>query len=318
MKGRVSRWQPMLLALMTVMLILAGGSGRAEAADTLRIGILPVVDTLPRIAGQREGLFSQQNLQVELTSFQSALERDAALQAGRLDGYFGDLLNTVLLIRAGQNLRIVATAYHTHPRQRMFGIVTSPGTGKLTVSQLKGRQVAISRATVIEYLLDRILASEGFGADHVTKLEIKKIPVRLQMLLADQVPAALLPEPLLTLAESKGAHAAADDRRLDICETILALDAGRMKADPSLAGRFLTAYRQAVERINRSPEAYKTLLVERTRFPLPIKERFQMPMFPDPEPPSARDVDAVQSWLEENGLIDTRLPYETIVRNDLP
>jgi NitT/TauT family transport system substrate-binding protein len=134
------------------------------------------------------------------------------------------------------------------------------------------------------------------------------------MLLADQVPAALLPEPLLTLAESKGAHVVADDRALDTSETILALDAGRMDADPTLADRFLTAYRQAVARINRDPEAYKTLLVERTRFPLPVKERFRVPVFPDPAPPAPRDVAAVQDWLEQNGLIEARLPYETIVR----
>ena len=314
MQRTISRWRPIRLGLLTVMFILAGGMGRVAAADTLRIGTLPVVDTLPLIVGQHEGLFNQQGLQLELTPFQSALERDAALQAGKLDGYFGDLLNTILLIRTGQNLKIVATAFHTHPRHRMFGIVTSPGTGQLTVSQLKDRQIAISRATIIEYLLDRMLASEGFGPDHVSKLEIKKIPIRLQMLLADQVPAALLPEPLLTLAESKGAYVVADDRRLDTCETILALDAGHMKADPSLAGRFVTAYHQAVARINRDPEAYKNLLVERTRFPLPIRERFRIPAFPDPMPPSPEDVAAVQDWLKQKDMLDARLPYATIVQ----
>ncbi len=56
--------------------------------------------------------------------------------------------------------------------------------------------------------------------------------------------------------------------------TNVALDAGRMTADPTLAEHFRTAYRQAVVRINRNPEAYKTLLVEGTRFPLPIKDRY--------------------------------------------
>lgn len=195
-----------LFGLALIVAIVGGSSGKARAADTLRIGTLPVVDTLPLLVGQTENLFTRQDIQMELTPFQSALERDAALQAGKLDGYFGDLLNTVLLIRSGQNLKIVATAFHTHPRHRMFGIVASPGTGALTPAQLKGRQVAISRATIIEYLLDRIMAAEGYDPDYVEKLEIKKIPVRLQMLLADKVPAALLPEPLLTLAESRGAH----------------------------------------------------------------------------------------------------------------
>ena len=316
MPKMVFKYGSVLGVWATIVLIVSVCPG--NAADTLRIGTLPVVDTLPLLVGQTENLFSEQGLQVELTPFQSALEREAALQSGKLDGYFGDLLNTVLLIRSGQKLKIVATAFHTHPRHRMFGIVTAPGSGASSPADLKGRQVAISRATIIEYLLERILAAEGYGPDHVAKLEIKKIPVRLQMLLADQVPAALLPEPLLTLAESKGARVVADDRRLDTSETILALDAGRITGDATLAARFLAAYRQAVDRINRDPEAYKTLLVERTRFPMPVKERFRVPVFPDPQPPSPEDVAAVQDWLQQNGLIDARLAYDAIVRVDQP
>ncbi len=318
MPNILSRLRTICRTWTTVILILAASFGNAAAADNLRIGTLPVVDTLPLLVGQTENLFSEQGLQVELTPFQSALERDAALQSGKLDGYFGDLLNTILLIRSGQDIKIVATAFHTHPQHRMFGIVTAPGSGASSPADLKGRQVAISRATIIEYLLERILAAEGYGPDHVAKLEIKKIPVRLQMLLADQVPAALLPEPLLTLAESKGARVVADDRRLDTSETILALDAGRITGDATLAARFLAAYRQAVDRINRDPEAYKTLLVERTRFPMPVKERFRVPVFPDPQPPSPEDVAAVQDWLQQNGLIDARLAYDAIVRVDQP
>jgi len=35
------------------------------------------------------------------------------MQAGQLDGYFGDLLNTVLLIQNGVPIRIVTVAYAT-------------------------------------------------------------------------------------------------------------------------------------------------------------------------------------------------------------
>jgi hypothetical protein len=35
----------------------------------------------------------------------------------------------ILLIRAGQKLRIGTTDFHTHPDFRLFGIVTAPGAG---------------------------------------------------------------------------------------------------------------------------------------------------------------------------------------------
>lgn len=315
MKRRHGRLRCGMLGVL--VLVLFSGVPLIQAQSPLRLGILPVVDTLPLLVGETEGLFDKAGVPVELVTFQSALERDAALQAGKLDGYFGDILNTILLIRAGQNIRIVTTAFHTTPDYRMFGIVAAPGAGFASAADLTGKQVAISRATIIEYLLDRLLASRGLPPDDVEKLEIKKIPIRMQMLLADRVPAALLPEPLLSLAEFKGGTVLLDDRGLDTSETILALSEDVLHR-PGVAEAFLTAYGQAVRRINQDPEAYKDLLVARTRFPMPVKERFRVPVFPEPGPPAAADVTAVQDWLATSGNGAARLPYEALVRVDTP
>ena len=299
--------------LGVLVMIFYSGALPARAQEPLRLGILPVVDTLPLLVGETEGLFAKAGVPVELVSFQSALERDAALQAGQLDGYFGDILNTILLIRAGQDIKIVTTVFHTHPDFRMFGIVAAPGAELTSLADLAGRQVAISKATIIEYLLDRLLAARGLPPDYVEKLEIKKIPIRMQMLMADQVPAALLPEPLLSLAEFKGGTVLLDDRGLDTSETILALSKDVLLR-PGVAEAFLAVYGQAVRRINQDPETYKDLLMARTRFPMPVKERFRVPVFPEPGPPSAADVAAVQDWLATSGNDTRQLSYEALVR----
>ncbi|NNF99684.1 MAG: ABC transporter substrate-binding protein [Desulfobacteraceae bacterium] len=286
---------------------------RSWAADSLKFGILPVVDTLPLIAGIEEGHFEDQGIMLELIPFQSALERDAALQAGKLDGYFGDILNTVLLIHAGSDIKILTTAFHTHPEHRMFGIAASPKSGIDNIDQLKGKQVAISRATIIEYLLDQMLLKNGKPLDAVEKLEIKKMPLRLQMLLSDGVTAALLPEPLLSLAEMKGAKVLLDDRTLDTAETVLAISNRHLSADTTLAVRFTSAYRNAVASINRNPESYKTMLVERTRFPMPAKDKYRIPVFPPVEVPVAGDIANAQHWLKTNKMVTTTLAYENIV-----
>lgn len=298
------------LALLVAWLWCPAGT-TAGAADPLRFGVLPVVDTLPLLAGEADGLFAAEGIDLEIVSFQSALERDAALQAGRLDGYFGDLLNTLLLIHVGEDLKVVTTVFRTHPEHRMFGIAASPGSGIRSMDGLRGRAVAISRSTVIEYLLDRLLAADGRPPDFLLKEEIKKIPIRLQMLLADQVPAALLPEPLLTLAEIRGASVVADDRRLGICETVLALRGA--DRNPQRTRRFLAAYGRAVSRVNADPEAHKALLIEKTRFPLPARERYRVPAFPPVGVPAAQEVADVEDWLLRKGLVTGRRPYEEVV-----
>ena len=300
------------LSFLLILLILAFPA-IAFPGEKLGFGILPVVDVLPLLAGREKGLFEKEGIDLELISFQSALERDAALQAGRLDGYFGDILNTVLLVRSGEQLKIIATAFHTHPQCRMFGIAVAPGSGITDPAGIKGKDVAISSATVIEYLLDQLLATRNMGTRDVTKVDIKKIPIRLQMLLSGQVTAALLPEPLLTLAETHGASIVLDDRKLNTALTVLAVNLKNRPAATTLIPGFLKAYDAAVDLINANPSAFKELLITKTQFPLAVKDSYPVPVFPARAVPAEADVQAVQEWLLKNGLIKTRIPYADMV-----
>jgi NitT/TauT family transport system substrate-binding protein len=302
--NRLSFW--LILLIMAFPAISSSG-------EKLGFGILPVVDVLPLLVGQEKRLFEKQGINLDLIIFQSALERDAALQAGRLDGYFGDILNTVLLVQSGEQLKIIATAFHTHPQCRMFGIAVAPGSGITDPAGIKGKDVAISSATVIEYLLDQLLGTRNMSPKDVTKQEIKKIPIRLQMLLSGQVTAALLPEPLLTLAEANGASVILDDRNLNTALTVLAVNLKSRPAISALIPGFLRAYDAAVDMINENPSLFKELLITKTQFPLAVKDKYPVPVFPARALPVEADVLAVQEWLLKNGLIKTRIPYADMV-----
>jgi NitT/TauT family transport system substrate-binding protein len=288
----------------------------SSAVEKLEFGILPVVDVLPLLVGKETGLFEREGIDLELISFQSALERDAALQSGRLDGYFGDILNTVLLIQSGEQLKIIATAFHTHPQCRMFGIAIAPGSGITDMAGIQGKDVAISSATVIEYLLDRMLSARNMPPGDVSKQEIKKIPIRLQMLLSGQVTAALLPEPLLTLAETRGSKVIMDDRNLNTALTVLAVNLKNRTAVTALIPGFLRAYHTAVNRINANPSEFKEILITKTQFPQDVKDKYPVPVFPAGGLPAEADVLAVQDWLVKNSLIKTRIPYADMVIAD--
>ncbi len=300
------------LSFLIIILIMAVPAV-SSSGEKLGFGILPVVDVLPLLVGQERGLFEKQGIDLELISFQSALERDAALQAGRLDGYFGDILNTVLLVQNGEQLKIITTAFHTQPQSRMFGIAVAPGSGITNPAGIKGKDVAISSATVIEYLLDLLLGTQNMTPRDVTKQEIKKIPIRLQMLLSGQVTAALLPEPLLTLAETHGARVVMDDRKLNTALTVLAVNLKKRPDISALIPGFLKAYDAAVDLINENPSSFKELLITKTQFPMAVKDKYPVPVFPARALPAEADVRAVQEWLLKNGLIKTRVPYADMV-----
>lgn len=284
-----------------------------ESKTSVDFGILPVIDTLPLLVGVENGFFQQEGIDLKLVSFSSALERDLALQSGKINGYFGDLLNTLLLINAGQDIRILTTVFHTNPQHRMFALLGSPRSGIAGVRQAAGEEVAISKASVIEYVLDRMMAQAGVEAAKIAKTEIRAIPIRYQMLMADKVRLAVLPEPLATKAQSEGAKVLADDRNLDVTLTVLALKSDLVRKYPDLIVRFSRAYGKAVDAINRNPNAFKELLAQKTQFPPSLKQTYMVPSFPSAQRPQKKDVASVQEWLLERRLITKARTYESVV-----
>ena len=303
-----------LSLVLFFLLCLAGPQARgAEEKIPLTLGILPVIDTLPLIVATEQGFFEREGVAMKLLYFASALERDVALQSGRLDAYFGDLLNTLLLINSGQRLTLVTTVVRTDPRQRMFALLVSPRSRMTGMGELNGGDVAVSRASIIEYLLDRMAAQAGVQADKIKKLEVGSIPIRFQMLRAGQVKAALLPEPLASKAEMEGAKVLADDRALNTTLTVVAMKSEALRKHPGLSMRFEKAYGKAVEAIDAHPERFASLLAERTQVPASLKGRFKVPFFPRPEKPRKQDVLSIEEWLLKRGLVSRATPYETMM-----
>ena len=294
-----------IIAGLLVLCGLAVGVAASAQSRSLKMGILPVLDTLPLQVAVRQGFFQKQGLNVELVPFASALERDTAMQSGALDGYFGDILNTLLLIQNKVPMRIVTVSYATAPGQRMFALVRSP---KSDASETKF-QVGISKSSIIEYLLDRMSSANAGKLPELEVLEVKQIPIRLQMLLAGQLGTALLPEPLASLAESKGAAILATDEELKMPLTVLCLHEER-KNDVEA---FLKAYTEAVESINANPETFRELMVETCRVPKPLAKTFPVYRFPEPKLPAEQDVWPVQQWMLTRGLLNAMLPYDRIV-----
>ncbi len=292
--------------LVLAMILPAGRTARAE---TVRIGVLPVLDALPLQVATQDGLFREQGLDVELVPFQSALERDMAAQAGRIDGYFGDLVAALLLLRSDVPMPALLVSYRTTPGHPMFALVTTPGRKGATLADLKGTSVGISTSTIIEFLLDRLEARHHLPRDYFRRVEIKKFPLRLQMLATGQIDLALLPEPLVSLNVLKGGSLAATDEDLNLPLTVVCLHERLRPQFPA----FRAAYAEALERLTRDPESYRELMVRSCAIPAPLTTRFPVPPYPAPVPPTRAELDDVQDWMLDHGLLQARIPFERAV-----
>ena len=274
-------------------------------ALALKIGALPAADSLVLYVAQEEGLFAAHGLEVELVPFQSALEQAAAVRAGAVQGYFGDIMNVLLMHESGVPQRIIATTSYSTPGARFFGIALAPGSTIDTPEALAGAKVAIGRGTIVEYMLDCMLESRNLPQDTVERLDIKQIPVRLQMLLAGQVDAAVLPEPLLSLTEAKGARVVLDNSALSMPLAVVALN--RAQADETTVQAFQKALAESMEKINAEPDAYRALMQRKKLLPRGAEATYRMLRFDPahtPLPvPSEEEIAHVASWMVKTGLL---------------
>jgi NitT/TauT family transport system substrate-binding protein len=75
----------------------------------------------------------------------------------------------------------------------------------------------------------------------------------------------------------------------------------------------LAGWDKAVDLINADSEAYRNVLIENTRVPEPLQDKYALPSFPVQQIPDPAQVQDVVDWALDRGLIDRPLTYDQVV-----
>ena len=89
---------------------VAGTEAPVENVGTLKIAVLPIIDTLPMYVAEAEGLFAKHGVTVELIPVASAPERDQLLAAGQADGTINETLAVMLFNKDAVQMQAVRYA----------------------------------------------------------------------------------------------------------------------------------------------------------------------------------------------------------------
>jgi NitT/TauT family transport system substrate-binding protein len=307
-------WQVMTVILILTLSLTACGLAPQTEDTHLKMGLLPILDTLPFYVADQEGYFAAQGIQVEFVPVKSAQERDALMQAGELDGMLNDLISTGLFNRDAAQIKVVATARRSYPEAPQFRVLAAPDSNISSVQDLADVPIGVSQNTVIAYITDRLLEAEGLSPDHIKILEVTAIPVRFEQLMANQIQAATLPDPLGQGAMAAGAKLVVDDSHYgQYSLSVLSFSAAAVQQKPNTIKKFLKAWNQAVGDLNSHPEQFSDLLIEKGRVPESIQGSYRMPPFPAGEVPSQEEWQDVVNWLLDKKLIDKPLSYQDSV-----
>jgi NitT/TauT family transport system substrate-binding protein len=243
-----------------------------------------VADTILITAAAERGYFAQKGLRVELVNFQSALDKDAAAIAGTLDGHFCELISAIVQQASGRDFKVAAVTSATSAEARMFGLVTSPGSAGLSLEGMRGRTLLTARQTITDFLADMFWKGRGLPEDFMERRDVRKIPVRMQLLVSGRADATLVPEPMLSVAERAGGRVLMDDREFPgMPLAVVALD-GRYP--PRVFAAFREALGMSVAWVNAEPAAAKAMMVEKGLVPPDIAEAYRLPYFDPSRIPS--------------------------------
>lgn len=309
----------MLSVLLMVMVLLVGcaqekQSPEKKAQQHMKIGVLPIEDIMPMVVAEKNGYFSQENLQVELIRFQSAVEQGNAMQSGQLNGMVTDMIVATLMKDSGLDLKMTSITLGASPEEGRFAIVAAPGSAINTLADLKGKSLGISHNSIIEYVSDGLLKDAGIDPSEVKKTSVPKIPLRMEMLFNKQIDAITVPDPMVTFAEFKGAKVIAQDTTRNLSQAVVLFDQKTLTEKKDAVAGFYRAYAKGVEEINTHPDQYRQLMVENVNIPEPIAKDYSLQKYPKPQVPTEVDVNNILQWMKQKELLKKDLQYNDLVQ----
>jgi NitT/TauT family transport system substrate-binding protein len=276
-------------------------------------------EALPIYVAQQEGLLAKHGVEADIIPVASAQEKEQLVAVGEANCEQGELLTVITANQdeiIKQNLFVSIQPSETHPK---FTILVAGDSGIEDIEGLKGVEIGTSENSIVEYITHRILERNGFSKEDIKFLSVPRIPDRLALIQSGELKAGSMQSSLADMAVQEGAVIIADDRNYpDITQMTWACRKDFIDANPEAVKGFIAAIAEAVEIINKDPQAYKGLAVENNLIPVPLQETYVMPEFPLPAVPTREGFEDVYQWALEKGIVtNENIAYEDTIRPEL-
>lgn len=304
-----------LVSVLVMIVLSAAGCGNTadqpagnKELQEINIGLMPDIDSVPVIMAQEKGYFAEEGLKVNIQQFKSAMDRDAALQSGNLDGAISDMLAVAFAKSGGFDVKVTAFTNGS------YKLIAGKDTEVNSVHDLIGKDVAISKNTIIEYVTDQITATNNMPENSLNKVVIPQIPTRLEMLQNGKLAAATLPEPMGSIAIYNGCKYITGSDELGINPGVMMFTSKAVESKKAELQAFYRAYNKAVAYLNDTDKAqYMDIVIEKSGFPAAAKDALVLPKYRPAGLPKQQDVTDCLTWMNQKNLIKQNYTYDDIV-----
>lgn len=308
-----------MTAALALVFALAGcgsadSSSKSSGSETksVTIGTLATEDILPMWVAESESMFADAGIDATVTTFQSATELIAAVNAGEVDLAMTDPMVTASIYASGTDVQVSWVTLGMDAKQGRFGIMTSDSSIK-SLKDLAGVPIGVGSNTILEYVMDTLMEDAGVDDDDIKVEELQKLPVRYESMASGQVKAAALPASLLALGEANGFTVVADDTTGDnISQSVMIVRSEFVsdEAGQNTLKALKDVWDKAAEKINTNPSDYRSLLAEKANLSDAIAETYELSEYPTCQLPEQEMIDKVLTWMKKKGYLDEGITYD--------
>lgn len=291
--------------VLAFILIFASGcskSGTAQKASkenlSLKIGVMPAVDSAPILLAAKKGYFKELGLNVDVQVYTNAMNRQSALQSGGLDGAMTDVIALVNNVQNGFDIKVTTSTDGVFPFLIRKGF-----------KEEKDIKAGMMQVSVTNYLSDRSLGDKY----NVQKVYIDEIPARIEMVSSGKLDMAVVPEPMASQGELNGLTKKLIQNNDEFSPDVMVFTGKAIKNKEKALMLFHQAYNKAVEEINKNDSEARDILIQDLKLNPKVKNMMILPKYNKARVPSKEYLQGIMDWNERVLKKKVDLNYNDLV-----
>lgn len=271
---------------------------RREAARkdsaALKIAVMPTLDCLPLFVAQQEHLLDTLHGGVRLKMYRAQMDCDTAVQRGRAEGMVTDLVRAVRMNDQGTKMRYVAVT------SAYWQLIANRQSRIRQLKQLDDKIVGMTRYSALDMLSDMVRDSAKIEVNHLFKLQLNDVNVRMQMLMNNEIDALWLTEPWATMARIYKHPVLTDSRQTGMQLGVLAFRDEEMQreARQEQLNLLMDAWNKACDLIDeKGVQHYKRLITEKCKVKTQVVDSLPNIKYERARGPKQQDIEKVEGWV---------------------
>ena len=284
--------------LICSLIVISSSSTLAQDNVSLKVGIMPAVDSAPILLAEKRGYFADEGIDIEIDVYTNAVNRQSALQTGELDGAMTDYIALVNNINNGFPVKL------TLGTDGVFPFLVRKGFKETEEIDIGMMEVSVSNFLSEQFLSDKYKMNKVF---------IAAIPARLEMIKSGKLDMAIIPEPMASMGELAGLEKRVYENEYEYMpEGMIFTKKALGEKEAAILG-FHKAYNRAIKDVIEDEELARDILIEKLKLNPEVKDLITLPEYRLGTVPSESYINRVIKFVEDKQNESINLSYQDIV-----